>query len=153
MIIQTICAFFVAFSFGVLFNIQGKSLYVAGGGGALGWFVYKLLLNLSVFEPTALFLASISFSIYSEKCARILKTPSTLFRVCALIVLVPGYGIYNTLTNFIIKNYTLALDYCISTLSQGCSLALGVILVSSIYKSRRFKIKTHTKNLLFKESV
>lgn len=133
MIMEVICAFFVAYSFGILFNIKDKYLYIAGGGGAIAWFFYKFLLNLGAFESTSLFVASIIFSIYAEVCAREFKTPSTIIRVCALIVLVPGYGIYNTMHAFLIKDYVVAMDYAIKTLSNACALSLGVILVSSIY--------------------
>ena len=44
MILEVISAFFVAFSFGILFNVKGKYLYIAGFGGSLGWLIYKLCL-------------------------------------------------------------------------------------------------------------
>lgn len=44
MLIELIAAFFVSYSFGILFNIKGKYLIIAGGGGSLGWFLYKICL-------------------------------------------------------------------------------------------------------------
>ena len=41
MIIEVIASFFVAYSFGILFNIKGKYLIIAGVGGSIGWFLYK----------------------------------------------------------------------------------------------------------------
>ena len=95
MLIEIISAFFAAYAFGVLFNIKGKYLTIAGIGGAFGWFLYKVSLQLGIAEATSLFIASVGFSVYCETCARIYKTPSTILSVCCLIPLVPGYGVYN----------------------------------------------------------
>lgn len=135
MIIEVISSFFVAYSFGILFNIKGKYLIIAGVGGSIGWFLYKFCVQISLGESFSLFIASIGFSIYCESCARLYKTPSTILSVCCLIPLVPGYGIYNTLYAFLIKDYIQAIDYGVSTISNACSLALGIILISTIYRN------------------
>lgn len=135
MIIEVIASFFVAYSFGILFNIKGKYLIIAGVGGSIGWFLYKFCVQISLGESFSLFIASIGFSIYCETCARLYKTPSTILSVCCLIPLVPGYGIYNTLYAFLIKDYIQAIDYGVSTISNACSLALGIILISTIYRN------------------
>ena len=59
MIIEVIAAFFVAYSFGILFNIKGKYLIIAGGGGAIGWFLYKFCMQIGIAETSSLFIASI----------------------------------------------------------------------------------------------
>lgn len=135
MIIEVIASFFVAYSFGILFNIKGKYLIIAGVGGAIGWFLYKFCMQISIGESFSLFIASIGFSIYCETCARLYKTPSTILSVCCLIPLVPGYGIYNSLYAFLTKDYIKAVDYGVSTISNACSLALGIILISTIYRN------------------
>ena len=135
MIIEVIASFFVAYSFGILFNIKGKYLIIAGFGGSIGWFLYKFCVQISLGESFSLFIASIGFSIYCESCARLYKTPSIILSVCCLIPLVPGYGIYNTLYAFLIKDYIQAIDYGVSTISNACSLALGIILISTIYRN------------------
>lgn len=135
MLIEVIAAFFVAYSFGILFNIKGKYLIIAGCGGAIGWFLYKFCIQIGICETSSLFIASVGFSIYCETCARLYKTPSTILSVCCLIPLVPGYGIYNTLYSFLIKNYILAVDYGFTTISNACTLALGIILISALYRN------------------
>ena len=69
MIIEVIAAFFVAYSFGILFNIKGKYLIIAGGGGAIGWFLYKFCMQIGIAETSSLFIASIGFSIYCDQAA------------------------------------------------------------------------------------
>lgn len=134
MIIEIIAAFWVSFSFGILFNIKGKYLFLSGIGGSLGWFIYKLSLSFSLSESVAFFISAICFSIYCEVCARISHTPTTILSVCALIPLVPGYGIYNCIYNYILGNYMQAIDYGVVTLCNAGALALGVIFISTIFR-------------------
>ena len=133
MIIEVISAFFAAFSFGILFNVKGKYLYVAGIGGALGWLVYKVCLNYGVGDSSSLFLSAVIFSIYCEIYARIYMTPATILSVCCLIPLVPGYGVYNTLYECLKGDYIKALDFGTNTLASAGALALGVILISTLF--------------------
>lgn len=135
MIIEVIAASLTAFSFGVLFNIKGKRLIVACLGGGLGWLVYKLCLNYCIAEAPSYFISAICFSIYCEVCARVFRTPSTTLTVCCLIPLVPGYGIYNTMYEFIVGNYIKGIDYGINTLAIAGSLALGIIFVYTVFRS------------------
>ena len=97
-IMSAIIASFVAsLGFGVLFNIQGNKLLLAGIGGSIGGGVYSFILYQGYSEMIAMFFASIAFSLYSEVIARVIKTPVTVFIICALIPLVPGGGMYRTM--------------------------------------------------------
>lgn len=148
MLIEVIAAFFVSYSFGILFNIKGKYLIIAGGGGSLGWFLYKICLYFGFGESSSLFVASIGFSIYCETCARLYKTPSTILSVCTLIPLVPGYGVYNTLYACLRKDYVQAIDFGTVTISNACALALGIIFISTIYRNRNLNKIKELKNKL-----
>ena len=143
MIFEVIAAFLTAVSFGVLFNVKGKPLFVSGIGGGLGWFIYKLFLGFGLKVSTTFFIAAICFSVYSEICARIYKIPTTILIVCSLIPLVPGYGVYNTMYEFLRGNYIDAIDNGINTLSGAGALALGVIFVSSLFRNFKFNKISH----------
>ena len=134
MFIEVISAFLVSLSFGFLFNIKGKYLVLSGIGGSVGWFVYKLALMFGYSESFSMFLCSVAFSCYSEICARKFQTPVTLLSVCALIPVVPGYGVYKSMYAFLIGDYINAIDYSTNTLYNAGALALGVILISSLFK-------------------
>ena len=146
MFIEVIMAFGVGFSFGLLFNVKGKYLYIAGIGGALGWFIYKLCLSHGLGDSSSLFLSAIVFSIYCEICARVFMTPSTILSVCCLIPLVPGYGVYNTLYNCLKGDYIKALEVGANTLSSACALALGVILISTLFRNFNLSNTIKSKN-------
>ena len=132
MIIEVLSAFIASFAFGIVFNIKGKNLFFSALCGALGWFIYKFSLRIGSSDTTALFLASVGLSVYSEVFARILKTPVTTFVITALIPLVPGGGMYYTMVEAITGDVMKSLEIGINTLASAGVLALGIILVSTI---------------------
>lgn len=132
MIEQVIVALIASFGFGVIFNIKGMNLIFAAIGGGLSWFCYLYLNNYGISTILSLFISSIIFSIYSEICARYLKTPVTTLVVCALIPLVPGAGMYYTMHETILGNVSGAVELGLNTLASAGALALGVIFVSTI---------------------
>lgn len=132
MIIQTFVSFIASLGFGIIFNIKGKNLIFAALGGGLSWFCYLFFSRYNMSDVLSFFLSSVIFSIYSEICARLLKTPVTTIVICALIPLVPGAGMYYTMYEIITGNTTGAVELGLTTLANAGSLALGVIFVSTI---------------------
>ena len=128
--IEVIAAFFTALSFGVLFNMKGKNLILAG-------------------------IATVCFAIYCELCARIYMTPATTLSVCCLIILVPGYGIYNTMYSVLTNNYIKAVEYGVSTLSCASSIALGLVFITTVFrKVNLYGVLTKIKeNEKYKKSI
>lgn len=129
---QTIISFIASFGFGVIFNIKGIKLIFASIGGGLSWLAYLFFKEVGLTEIMSLFLSSLIFSIYCEIGARILKTPVTTLIICALIPLVPGAGMYNTMYEVISGNINSAIESGLNTLASAGTLALGVIFVSTI---------------------
>lgn len=154
MIEQTFVAFVASLGFGIIFNIRGKNLIFAALGGGLSWFFYLFLTQNEISNILSLFISSIVFSIYSEICARYLKTPVTTIIICALIPLVPGAGMYYTMYETILGNVSKSASLGLDTISSAGTLALGVIFVSTITKQvtnlKRVKEKLFEKQ--FKKS-
>ncbi len=125
-------SFVASFGFAILFNIKGNRLWLAGLGGSIGSVVHAICLSHGLHEVMSLFLASIAFSIFSEVCARIQRTPVTTFIICALIPLVPGGGMYRMMVEAISSDIMGALQIGVETISYAGSLALGIIFVSTI---------------------
>lgn len=144
MLLKTFVSFLSAFGFGIIFNIRGKKLFYAAVGGGLSWFFYDLGLKLNLTDISSLFLSSICFSIYCEIFARILKTPVTTLVVCALIPLVPGAGMYNTMYAAVTGNAQLALETGLVTIASAGTLALGIVFVSTI---TRFVVSFNQKRI------
>lgn len=126
-----------AYSFGVIFNIKGKYLKISAIGGGIAWLSYKLLLMAGMENNLSFFFATICFGIYVEICARVYNAPSTLMSVCAMIILVPGYGVYNTLYGFLTNDYTEAVKNGISTLMIAGAISLGLVFITTLFRSRK----------------
>ncbi|GLC28620.1 membrane protein [Clostridium omnivorum] len=140
-IINSLYAFIATFGFCILFNIRGKNLFYTSLGGGVTWFFYLLADHFSSSNIFALFIASIVAGIYSEIMARVLKSPVTTFSICAIIPLVPGGGMYNTMLQLIQGNVNNSLTTGLATLSSAGAIAVGILLASSFTKLMLFFTK------------
>lgn len=131
MIIQGIAATLASLGFAIIFNVRGYKLISAVIIGGLGGFSYQLTINMGYGVVIALLIASMLISIFSEVFARIHKCPVTTFLLCALIPLVPGGGMYNTMLEIVRNNIDGAILAGVDTIIQACSIVIGCMLVSS----------------------
>ena len=130
-LIQIFSAAVGTLGFAFVFNIRGKKVFFAALGGFLGW---VLFLRFGLFlksEVIRYLIVSIVISIYAELMARILKTPTTLFSVVCLIPLVPGGGLYYTMTNALSGNFGGFIEKGGNTLLLASALSLGVVIVNT----------------------
>lgn len=134
MLMTMVSSLLATFGFGILFNIKGYKLILAAVGGMLGSIIYTITLEQGGNEVSALFFASLVFSLYSEVLARLCKTPVTTFIICALIPLVPGKGMYETMRIAINGDALAALQKGLDTMTYAGALALGIIFVSTIMR-------------------
>jgi len=70
-------------------------------------------------------------NIFSEIFARLLKNPVPIFLIPGIIPLVPGAGMYNTMTALIKNNFDTAIKTGIQTLLIAGSIAIALMLVTS----------------------
>lgn len=148
MLLNSLYSFMGSLCFGVLFNVKGLNLLVAGIGGGLGWFSYEVFNAIGATGSTyALFIATIIISIYSEIMARVLKQPVTIFVVSAMIPLVPGSGMYYTTFEAVSGNLEASVSFGLKTLYDAGSIAIAIIFVSTLARIVKFKNKTHISNM------
>ena len=134
-IIQCISAFFACIGFAFIFRIHHhlRFAFIASFGGALGWGVYLLSKNYTE-DILAYFIAMTVVALFSEIIARICKAPATVFLIIGCFPLVPGRGIYETMLYCIQGNSELFLDSFLNTIGISTSLALAILIVSTIFK-------------------
>lgn len=149
LIIAAISCYLATLGFAVLFNIRGRKVWAAAGGGALGGVVYVFLINAKYDAVFAMFVSSLCFSFYSEVCARYYHSPVTTFVVCALLPLVPGGGMYEAMVQVVQGNIDQALTVGVDALSKAGALALGVITISTLTRLY-FQIRGKRKKLNLK---
>ncbi|HCW73101.1 MAG TPA: hypothetical protein DHM90_04105 [Clostridiaceae bacterium] len=82
----------------------------------------------------AYFLGAVALSYYAEIMARKTRTPVTSYITPALIPLVPGSGLYQTMLQSLEGNYNGALREGITTLMASGGLAIGILMVFTVIK-------------------
>ncbi len=142
--LQFIYAFIAVYGFAVLFNSPRKLNAYSALSGATAWIFYKILASLDNSIIVPYFAASFLLALISEIYARILKHPSIVFTIPALIPFVPGYGIYYMMIDLMNKNYEKAIQIGAESVFIAIALASGVIVATSfariIFHKKRFRL-------------
>lgn len=128
---QCLPAFIACIGFGLLFNIHGAGMILCALGGVLSWVVYQDLVILGAGDISAYFLAALTASIYSEAMARIRKYPAISYLVVSLFPLIPGAGVYYTMSHAIHSRMDEFVTQGMHTAAIAGILAVGILLVST----------------------
>lgn len=126
-------AFAACFAYSLVVNIRGRLLVLAPLGAALCWLVYLACLPYFA-ELLCCFFATLVVSVYAEVMARVNRAPVTGFLLVGLLPLVPGGGIYYTMEYGISGDTINFLQTGLHTFGIAGSLALGILVVSSIVR-------------------
>ena len=128
-------AFLACLGFCVILNIRTVSgMLICCGGGALGWLIYLIALLLGASDLLGYFLAALAISAFAEIMARIRKCPVTGYLLISFLPLVPGAGIYYTMEYALQGNTQMFLNQGMHTLGLAGSLAVGVLVMSSLVR-------------------
>ncbi len=133
-LLQLMCALIGTVGFALVFDIKMKRLVPASIGGLLCWGIYLLMIyfNANIFLAT--FASSVFGGLYSEILARVLKAPTTVFMVPAVIPLIPGSSLFYTMQYAVLSDWTTCKSYCLETVLYIGGIALGLSIVSAIFK-------------------
>lgn len=131
LLLEVFWSFCACLAFGVIFRLRGGKLFYAALGAALGWLVFRLANQLPGSDIPDYFLSTVIISIYSEVMARVFRAPVSIFLAIALIPLVPGGGIYDTMEQCLFGNASEAAHLGLHTVGIAGALAIGIVMVSS----------------------
>lgn len=131
--VQLISCFVAAASFSVLLHQPRKSILVSSLIAMAGYGVF-LLLNQ---DTTAYFLATLLIGVLCEVFARILKRTATSLVTGAIVPLVPGVGLYNTMRHVVEGSYREAVTVGVKTMLGLCGIALAINASSLIISALR----------------
>ncbi|MFI3209786.1 MAG: threonine/serine exporter family protein [Peptostreptococcaceae bacterium] len=128
-------SFMATLCFSIHWHVPKNSLIPSGVNGAISWTIYKILISYTSNIILSNFIAAFVVSFISEILARKLKQPAIVFVIPGIIPLVPGLSMYNTTLNLIQQDYDLAISTGANVIFIGGSIALGVLIVTSIGKT------------------
>ena len=124
--VQLAMALPASLGFGLLFNLRPKLLAPTAIGGLLTWGIYVLCVHFmgGVFLPC--FIASAFAAAYAQVLARIFKAPISIFYIICQIPLIPGRGLYYTVSNAMQTNWDAMQSYALMTGSYVLAIAFGI---------------------------
>lgn len=135
MYVHIIFSYAAAVGFAVFLNAPRKTLFVSGAVGMISWTIYVILMRLNLDMMFSNFVGATIAALLSEILARKYKKPTILFVVPGIITLIPGLGLYNTMFHVIEGKFNLALETGANVMFASGSIALGVIVVSSLFRT------------------
>ena len=146
--VHTVLAFVSCFGFGILFNVQKRTLLLAAVNGAIGW---TILLVLDIPQVSYIFanlFSAIIVGLLAELFAIIQKTPATSFIVIGVIPLVPGFRVYRSMLFFVRGELDKGIAEGVHACFMAVAIAVGIILATSIVRMIRqaftdYKRKKH----------
>lgn len=131
-IIQIAMAFGGTLGFCLLFNLPKRRIFLASLGGAVCWFIYLAGIRFGFDIFLASFFSSMFAGAYGEILARICKAPTTVFFIPAVVPLIPGSSLYNTMISVLRQEAALSRQYGIETLKFTLGISLGLSLMLAI---------------------
>ena len=131
---QALAVFVGCYGFSILFNIHGKGMVLCVIGGTATWMIYLLCEELGLDVYTVNLYATIFAALYSEVMARVRRCPVTPYLVIAIFPLLPGAGVYYTMSLGLQGEMIEALRKGLETAGIAGSLAVGILLVSTVFR-------------------
>ncbi len=120
--------------FGYMFNCPKDGIIKGSIAGAFGWMIYQYCMAYHFGAVISTFIAAGILSVICEICARVYKNAVTVFVLPAILPLVPGAGLYYTMSYYIQGNNMLAQAKAIETLKCALAIALALLIVSSMIR-------------------
>ena len=131
---QALAVFVGCYGFAILFNIHGRGMALCALGGMATWMIYLLCQSLGLDVYTMNLYATLFAALYSEVMARVRRCPVTPYLVIALFPLLPGAGVYYTMSLGLQGEMLDALRKGLETAGIAGSLAVGILLVSTVFR-------------------
>ena len=133
---QILAAIAGTFGFSILFGVPRKNYLQATLVGTIGWIVYLLFFNYTVFGIIgSTFAATVVLAILARIFAIIFKTPETVFLITGLFPLVPGGGIFWATFFLVSRRFQMASHSGMTALGITAAIVIGVVLVNSLPKT------------------
>lgn len=116
--------------FAFLFRVPRRAIAVSAILGGLGYLIYDISAPLLNSAMAGYFFGTLFMAVCSEILARIMKMPATVFVITAIIPLVPGVGLYNTMMYLIEGQTQQAGQTGIDTILAIIAMAMALVITS-----------------------
>lgn len=120
--------------FCIAFNVHGPGSVLCAAGGIIAWLVFRLTTHFGGSELSAYFWSTAIASLYAEIMARIRKYPAISYLVVSTFPLLPGAGIYYTMSYAVrgdMEHFAQQGGY---TAAIAGIMAVGILLSSTLVR-------------------
>ena len=139
-IIQFIYSFFATIGFAIYFGAPVSAIIPSGIAGGASWSLYFIIFSSLDNKILATFLGAFLVGALGEVLAIKYKKPATVFITPGLVPLVPGAGMYYTMSYLVSRDYNGFISTATEVFFTAAAIAIGIIVSTVFSKSiRRFK--------------
>ena len=136
MLIHSVGAFGGTLGYAFLLNAPLSTVLPASLTGLLGYVLYELLVGFtSCGTIFSYFLATVAITVLCEIEARMMRMPSTIFLLTALVSLVPGYTFYCAMLALVEDNGSQAASYGLEAVQIVAAIAVGAAVTSVVFRA------------------
>lgn len=134
--------------FAVLFRVPRRAIWVSAVLGGFGYVIYDLVLYITGSSIASYFTGTFILAVCSELLARLMKMPTTIFTIPAIVPLVPGIGLYNTMKYFVHNQGASAAHTGTTTILAIIAMSMAMVVCEIVTKGTKAlfsKIKRHRR--------
>ena len=144
LLLQAVGTFGGTLGYAILLNAPMRTVLPASLTGLLGYVVYEAMINLFAQGVIfSYFLATVIVAVICEVAARMMRMPSTIFLLTALVPLVPGYTFYCAMLAMVENNGFQAAAFGLEAVQIVAAIAVGAAVTSVIFRALTVPRKKH----------
>lgn len=121
--------------FALLFKVPRRAILISAVLSGVGYALYDWVTPVLGTAIAGYFLGTLLMAVLSEILARVMKMPATIFIIPAIIPLVPGIGLYNTMMYLVQGQNAKAGQTGTVTILAIVSMAMALVLTSILTKA------------------
>lgn len=135
LLLQAVGTFGGTLGYAILLNAPMRTVLPASLTGLLGYVVYEAMINLFAQGVIfSYFLATVIVAVICEVAARMMRMPSTIFLLTALVPLVPGYTFYCAMLAIVEHNGAAFASYGLKAVQIVAAIAVGSAITSVLFR-------------------
>jgi uncharacterized membrane protein YjjB (DUF3815 family) len=127
--LNMIYCFVATWFFALIMNSPRKIIPISSFIASIGYMIYFICVNSNQ-TMIGFFLGTLVIALFGEICARLFKIPATIFIFPAVVPIVPGLGLYQTMLAFVQDNIPNALKIGVSTILNIGAMAIAMALMN-----------------------
>ena len=139
-LLRCVGAFGGTLGYAFILNAPMSTVLPASVTGLIGYLIYELLLNFTGAGVLfSYFISTVLISVACEIEARVMRMPSTIFLMTALVPLVPGYTFYLAMLSMVEDKGYQAAAYGLEAVQIVAAIAVGAAVTSVLFRTMMAK--------------